>query len=156
MPDARSEAWRNASTQLGFLSVAWNRTVPSATQAAMETTGQVLALYRLRFGTLPVEVRWPDGAAGSVDVAAAWTEDRKAFTVAVVNPTSGDQAIKVDWKGVKLGAGSVWTLRSDDPQAFNDPAKPEVVKVVEGQAGAPGGTLTVPGYSVTLWRWAVE
>lgn len=125
----------------------------SKTRAGMETTGQVLALYRKRFGTLPVEV---GGSMGRVDVAAAWTADRKAFTVAVVNPTAGEQTVKVEWKGVRLGDGAVWTLRSDDPQAYNDPDRPEVVKVVEAKAPAPGGELKVTGYSVTLWRWEVE
>ena len=55
----------------------------------METTGLVLALYRQRFGTVPVAVA---GDAAPLDVAAAWTEDRTALTVAVVNPTDEARA----------------------------------------------------------------
>src|SRR5678815_3806658 len=52
--------------------------------AAFETTGLVLKLYREHFGSIPIEVSQPDEV---LDIAAAWTADRKAITVAIVNPT---------------------------------------------------------------------
>ncbi|MHC4205649.1 MAG: alpha-L-arabinofuranosidase C-terminal domain-containing protein, partial [Planctomycetota bacterium] len=55
----------------------------SKTDAAFATTGLVLKLYRNNFGTIPVSVT---GAADPLDISAAWTEDRKALTIGVVNP----------------------------------------------------------------------
>ena len=48
----------------------------TATEAELEPTGLVLALYRRHFGTLPVVVR---EQPKPLDVAAAWTADRSAL-----------------------------------------------------------------------------
>ena len=53
------------------------------TAAAFETTGLVLKLYRRHFGMIPVAAE----AAAPLDWPAAWTADRKALTIGIVNPT---------------------------------------------------------------------
>src|SRR5215210_3242681 len=65
----------------------------SRTAATLEGSGVVLALYRHQFGTVPIELKQP---APDLDVSAAWTEDRKAITIAVVNATGQPRTVVVD------------------------------------------------------------
>ncbi len=57
----------------------------TTTAAAFESTGLVLELYRNHFGTIPIAV---SGTGNNLDVSAAWADDKKAITVAIVNPNS--------------------------------------------------------------------
>ncbi len=50
-------------------------------------------MYRRHFGTIPVEI---GGAPEPLDVAAAWRENGRVLTVAVVNPRSTEQRLSVD------------------------------------------------------------
>ena len=65
----------------------------SRTAATLEGSGDVLALYRHQFGTVPIKIKQP---VADLDVAAAWTEDRKAITVSLVNATDKPRMINVD------------------------------------------------------------
>ena len=65
------------------------------TAAAFATTGLPLKLYRAQFGTIPVKVRAPK----PLDVAAAWTPDRDALTIAIVNPTLKPRQIPLEVQG---------------------------------------------------------
>ena len=126
----------------------------SKTEAQMAATGLVLQLYRQRYGQVPVAC---DGDVRPLDVAAAWTADRKAFTLAVVNPTGDKQSLDLTIKGVKLsGAGRKWTIAGDDPMLYNDPGKPRAVDIVESAAKPLGGKLTVAPLSITLYRYGAK
>jgi alpha-N-arabinofuranosidase len=123
------------------------------TAAALETTGLVLALYRRHFGTLPVAAL----AGAPLDVAAAWTADRKALTVAIVNPTL--QKLDIPWKlsGAKLaGTGRRWQIAGEDPMAYNDPGKPPRVTIEEATVGDLAECLPVAACSVTLFALDAE
>jgi alpha-L-arabinofuranosidase len=104
-------------------------------QAVLNPTGILFKLYRDRFGTIPVDVsgnspqpkpKDPPGGeqpvvhAGSdtfpLDVAAAWTADRKALTVAVINPTESQQTLNLEIRGAKLSGKG--TLRRLAPQSL--------------------------------------
>jgi alpha-N-arabinofuranosidase len=118
------------------------------TEAEMEATGLALALYRQRFGTIPVGV---EGIQGDLDVAAAWTEDRVAVTVAVVNPTPEERTVKLDIRGAEpTGQGMRYVLTGADKWAHNAPGRPRAVDVT--QTSLPGGAdrIDVPPLSVTL------
>jgi alpha-N-arabinofuranosidase len=123
------------------------------TEAAMETTGLVLTLYRRHFGTLPVAA----SAARPLDVAAAWTADRKALTVAVVNPTL--RKLDIPWKlaGAKLaGSGRRWQIAGADPTAYNDPGKPPRVSIHRAAVGDARERLPVAACSVTVFELDVQ
>jgi alpha-N-arabinofuranosidase len=123
------------------------------TDAALETTGLVLALYRRHFGTLPVAA----SAGAPLDVAAAWTADRKALTVAIVNPTL--QKLDIPWKlsGAKLaGTGRRWQIAGEDPMAYNDPGKPPRVTIEEAAVRDIADRLPVAACSVTLFALDVQ
>jgi alpha-N-arabinofuranosidase len=126
----------------------------SKTAAAFETTGLVLKLYRQQFGTLPVAI---SGDPYPLDVAAAWTADRKALTVAVVNPTEHEQELPVQIQGARLaGTGQLWLIAHSDPMAYNEPGKEPQVVIQEKKVSNIADRLTVPPLSISLYKLAVR
>ncbi len=126
----------------------------SKTAAAMETTGLVLKLYRNNFGTVPVEVT---DNAEPLDVSAAWTEDRKTLTVAIVNPTENVQELTMDLKGAQLtGNGQLGLIANSDPMAYNEPGKKPNVVILEKPVSGVSNTLSVPPLSISLFKLAVR
>jgi alpha-N-arabinofuranosidase len=120
----------------------------TATAAEMETTGLALALYRHRFGTLPVKVA---GAPAPLDVAAAWTGDRSALTVAVVNPTAEVRRVTVDLSAAEIrGVARRFVLTGADRWSHNAPGRARGVTVAETSLSGGGGTLEAPPLSVVL------
>lgn len=122
------------------------------THAALEATALALMLYRRRFGSIPLAVSaQPDG----LDVSAAWTADRRALTVAVVNAGPKPRTLRLDWRGPALaGSAAAWTLADDrdDPEAHNDPGRPPRVRLTESRTRFDGRALSLPPYSVRLYR----
>lgn len=142
------------------------------TEATLNPNGLLFKLYRDHFGTIPVTVRgnapqtapkYPVGGeepninAGSptfpLDVAAAWTEDRTALTVAVVNPTETAQTLDLKFEDVRLtGNGTLWRMAPESLDArIVIGEKPEVEVEEEAVRGVPG-RVTFPPFSVTLYR----
>jgi alpha-L-arabinofuranosidase len=120
----------------------------SKTAADLESTGLVLALYRRHFGVVPVTTR----TTGGIDAMAAWSQDRKTLTVAVVNPSMEAAAIPLNLQGAKLsGAGTRWQIAGNDPMAYNEPGGPQRVKIEESAVENVGGTLSVAPCSVTVF-----
>jgi alpha-N-arabinofuranosidase len=124
------------------------------TEAAFETTGLVLKLYRNHFGTIPVTVT---GETYPLDVSAAWTSDRKALTVAVVNPTEQEHELPIDLEGTRLtGRGRLWLIANEDPMAYNEPGKEARVRIVEKAIDGVSSTLKVPALSISLYELPVK
>lgn len=124
------------------------------TDAAFETTGLVLKLYRQRYGHLPVRV---SGETPPLDVAAALTTDRKTLTLSVVNPTGEKQTLRLKIEGVTpTGRGQGWLLADSDPMAYNEPGQPPRVAIRDIPAQNVGETLAVEPYSVTLYALEVR
>jgi alpha-N-arabinofuranosidase len=120
----------------------------TATAAEMEPTGLALALYRRHFGTLPVKV---SGAPAPLDAAAAWTADRSALTVAVVNPTTEPRRLRLDLAGAAVtGRARRFVLTGSDRWSHNAPGCPRGVTVGETSLSEGGGTLDAPPLSVVL------
>jgi len=120
------------------------------TDAAFATTGLALKLYRNHFGTIPVAVT---GSFEPLDIVAAWTEDHRAITIALVNPTMRVYQIPLDIKDAQLtGGGRLWRIAGSDPLAYNEPGKPP--KVVIEEKPLPGilDKLSVPPFSVCLYE----
>ena len=120
------------------------------TAAAFDATALPQVLYRNHFGTIPIEVtQQPDG----LDVSAAWTEDKKAITIAVVNPQT-----KADELVVNFGATAVkdqatqWLITGDDPNEYNEPGKPPKLTIQEKAVTLTNNTLAVPALSVVMYR----
>ena len=122
----------------------------SKTAAAFETTGLALKLYRNHFGTLPVTVT---GNMVPLDVAAAWTADKKVLTVAVVNPTEHKYELSMDLLGVELAStGKLWLIVHSDPMAYNEPGKEPKVVIDEKSLAEISDTLNIPPFSICLYK----
>jgi len=125
----------------------------SKTAASLAATGLALKLYRQHFGVIPVEVT----AAAPLDAMAAWSEDRKTLTVAVVNATMRELQIDFAVEGPKLtGAGTRWQIAGNDPMAYNEPGKEPNVKIEESPISGIKDKLPVGPCSVTLFALEVE
>ncbi|MBN1938593.1 MAG: carbohydrate binding domain-containing protein [Candidatus Aminicenantes bacterium] len=124
------------------------------TAAVLDTTGEVLALYRNHFGTIPLKV---GGVPAPLDVAAAWKDGKKILTVAVVNPSTESMRLSLSVKGLRLASkAKLFRITGPDPLSKNMPGLPPEVKTVE-TAGVPfGGTLTLPPMSVSLYEIPVR
>jgi len=126
----------------------------SKTDAAFATTGLALKLYRQHFGVAPVAV---SGAPEPVDVMAAWTANRKALTIGVVNPTAEAVELELNVKGAKLtGDGRLWVIRGDDAMAYNEPGKEPNVKIEETAISGVADRVKVPALSVSLYSLNVS
>jgi alpha-L-arabinofuranosidase len=108
----------------------------SPAHAAMETTGLALQLYRQRYGVIPLEVA---NTNTPLDVAAAWSADRKTITVGVVNPTFDTIRLSLDLSGVKADAKArVWRIDGNGPFDYNDPEETPKVTIREGKVAVDG------------------
>ena len=104
-------------------------------------------LYRKHFGVTPVAVE----AAAPLDVAAAWTADRKALTVGIVNPTMRVLDVPLQIAGAKFkGSGRRWQIAGDDPMADNAPGEDPPVKIEESPVEGVPGRVRVAPCSITL------
>ncbi|MBN1844324.1 MAG: hypothetical protein JW810_01490 [Sedimentisphaerales bacterium] len=126
----------------------------TTTQAEFETTGLVLKLYRQRYGEIPVAL---DGDVAPLDVAAALTGDRRAVTVAIVNPTEQSQSLSLKLAGGTLaGPGQVWTLTGQGKWSYNAPGRPRQVDIRHRSLREAPGQLEAGPLSVTLYELALR
>jgi alpha-N-arabinofuranosidase len=126
------------------------KTTPDA--AEFEPTGLVLSLYRHHFGTLPVAVR---GQPTPLDVSAAWTQDRTALTIAIVNPDPARaRRLHFGISGARLEKAGTrrFLLTGGSPLAGNAPGRPRGVTVQETPLAADQAfdSMDIPPLSVTL------
>jgi len=139
------------------------------TNVSLNANGLVFKLYRDHFGSLPVEVSGnspqpkpidPPGGeqpvvnAGSdtfpVDVVAAWTEDHRTLTVAVLNPTDAEQPLKLNINRVSLsGKGTLWRLASAENSGQNPGISSSPVDSVPN-------ALILPRFSVSIYELLVK
>jgi alpha-N-arabinofuranosidase len=141
-------------------------------EAMLNPTGLLFKMYREHFGTIPVEVvgnspqpgpsdppggEQPETNAGSdtypLDVAAAWTEDRKGLTIAVINPTETEQRLSLKIGGALLnGKGTLWRMAPESLTAITEVGrKPEVVVESSAIQGLPS-ELLLPKHSVSIFE----
>jgi alpha-N-arabinofuranosidase len=142
------------------------------TDAILTPTGELFKLYANHFGTIPVTVsgnspqpepRYPAGGqvpkvhAGSttfpLDVVAAYTKERAAMTIAIINPSESEQTLNLSFEGVTLGdEGTLWRMAPDDLNAKNVIGEePEIVVQKEEINGIPE-TITFKPHSVNLYK----
>ncbi len=124
------------------------------TAVAWATTGLPLKLYRRHYGQIPVAVT---GDAMPLDVAAAWTKDRKALTIGVVNPMRDALTLAMTVKGAVLsGTGHLWRIAGTDPMAYNEPGRPPRVRIDQQACTGILKQIKVPPLSISLYVLGVE
>lgn len=122
----------------------------SKTDAVFDTTGLVLKLYRQEFGTVPVKI---SGHPEPLDIMAAWKEDGKTLTLAVVNPTREKQSVSVKLHGINLaGLVKIWRLTGADEKACNVPGQEPGVRIEEVKEEFKPNLLQIPPLSVTIYQ----
>jgi alpha-N-arabinofuranosidase len=120
------------------------------TDAFLETTGQVLKLYRKEFGRIPLAVQ--NGIRG-LDIAAASTADGSAITLGAVNANNRDVTFSLKLKGAESPkAARGWIIQNSDSEAYNDETHRDRVGIQEVSADLTSGSITVKPYSITLLR----
>ena len=122
----------------------------SRTAATLEGSGEVMALYRHQFGTIPIQITQP---TADLDIAAAWTEDRRAITISIVNATSTARVVDMDFGKLAVkNAATQWEITGANPEVHNEPdGFPNVIRATSKNV-TYNGKLDAPAYSVALYR----
>jgi alpha-N-arabinofuranosidase len=124
------------------------------TAASLEPTGLALAMYRNHFGTIPIDV---SDVPNGMNISAAWTDDKKAITVSLVNPLEAEQHITLDASGVTFNSlARRWRLNGADIDSYNIPGEKPLVKITEEQIAAADNVLTAPPLSAVIYRLDVQ
>ncbi|MFZ4575827.1 MAG: alpha-L-arabinofuranosidase C-terminal domain-containing protein, partial [Phycisphaerales bacterium] len=120
------------------------------TETFLETTALPLIMYRRHFGTIPVELDDGGSQPLGIDVAAAWTADRSALTIAVVNSGALPRTISATISGAQLSGEATLHRFAGDPEAFNLPGEPRIK--LEREEHVPfAGSLGVPAHSSSIY-----
>jgi alpha-N-arabinofuranosidase len=129
------------------------------TNAAFAATGLVLKLYRREFGEIPVALTGNCDLL-DVDIAAAWTADRRTLTVAAINPHAEAQEVELNVAGAALnGEARLFIIAGNDPMLYNEPGTPEApdagerIRIREVALTDFRGPLSLAPHSITLYRF---
>jgi alpha-N-arabinofuranosidase len=171
------EMFRHSSLyQMANFTFATSLLSASRNQAVLDPAGLLFKMYHDHFGTIPVTVtgnspqpapKYPPGGeepkinAGSptypLDVAAAWSDDRTALTVAVINPTDSAQTLDLSFEGVRLaGGGTRWRMAPERLDARIVVGEAPQVQVEEEPVTRVPAHETFRPFSVTLYRLATR
>lgn len=162
--------------QLGAFTFATAMISEDRTDAVLSPVGLLFKMYREHFGTIPVEVSgdspqpkpiYPAGGdqpsvnPGSdtypLDVSAALTEDRKALTFAVVNPSDSEQRLDLSTKGATLsGQGKLWRMAPASVDATITVGQKPGVEVQEQELEAIPKEMTAPPFSVSIYSFSIQ
>jgi alpha-N-arabinofuranosidase len=162
--------------QLGAFTFATAMMSQTRTDATLNPTGLLFKMYRDHFGVIPVEVSgnspqpnptFPAGGdqpavnPGSdtypLDVSAAWSEDRKFLTIAVLNPSDSEHSMQLKIDGAAMVApGKLWQMAPKTVDAVVAVGqKPGVVIDESGLASIPE-TIVSPPFSVSIYSFPAK
>jgi alpha-N-arabinofuranosidase len=162
--------------QLGALTFVTGTYSAANGEAVLNPVGMLFKFYRDYYGTIPVEVtgnspqpkpKDPPGGeqpvvhAGSdtfpLDVAAAWTANRKALTVAVINPTESAQTLSLQIHGVEpAGKGTLRRMAPESLTATVAVGQEPGVKIEEQTLDAIPVNPTFAPFSVNIYEFPVK
>lgn len=162
--------------QLGGFTFATAMISEDRTNAVLSPTGLLFKMYREHFGTIPVEVSgnspqpkpvYPAGGdqpavnPGSdtypLDVSAALTDDRKALTFAILNPSDSEQQLKLSIKGTRISSqGHLWRMAPESVDATITVGHKPEVEVREQELASVPDVVQVPPFSINLYSFAVQ
>jgi alpha-N-arabinofuranosidase len=162
--------------QLGGFTFATAMMSANRTEAVLNPTGLLFKMYREHFGSIPLQVsgnspqpepKYPAGGdqpavnPGSdtypLDVSAAFTEDRKTLTFAVLNPSDSEQQLKLEINGAKLfNRGKSWSMAPAKIDATITVGQKPEVQVQEEELKTVPATISVPPFSVSIYAFAVQ
>ena len=92
-----------------------------------------------------------------LDVVAAFNEDRKPLSIAVLNPSDTEQSIQLKINGTKLAsAGKLWRRAPDKIDATVQVDKTPEVQVEEQSLGSLPDVVTVRPFSVNIYSYPLQ
>ena len=162
--------------QLGAFTFATAMMSENRTEAVLNPTGLLFKMYRDHFGTIPVAVTgdspqpkpiFPAGGdqpavnPGSptypLDVVAAFSEDRRTLTIAVLNPSDAPATMDLQVYGVQLaGHGMLWLMAPESVNASIQVDQKPGVSVESQPMEAVPTSITVPHFSVSIYSYPVQ
>jgi len=122
----------------------------NTTHSVFDATGQVLKLYRNKFGFIPVEI---SGETRPLDIAATLSSGGDTLTVSVVNPTWEAVDFPLSIKGsIPESEAEVWKINSPDDMSTNEPGREPAVTIDEPEIVTYNSKLKVSPASITIFR----
>ncbi|MFO7973288.1 MAG: alpha-L-arabinofuranosidase C-terminal domain-containing protein [Candidatus Hydrogenedentota bacterium] len=123
-------------------------------EACLTAAGQVLSLYRNHFGVKAVAV---EEDCDPLDVVAAWTADRTALTIGVVNPLEEEAQIELRFKeDMRAFPETCWLVTAPDANSANIPGQKEQIVIEERPVAFDKNLLTISPLSAGVYRLRVE
>lgn len=125
----------------------------NSTHSVLDATGQVLKLYRSKFGFIPVEI---SGETRPLNIAATLTPGGDTLTVSVVNPTSEEIRFPLNVNGQPVAsAAEVWRITAPDLMSTNEPGREPSVKIESSGFNFKNSLVAEPA-SISLYRIALQ
>jgi alpha-N-arabinofuranosidase len=126
----------------------------NTTHSVFDATGQVLKLYREKFGYIPVEI---NGETRPLDIGATLSAGSDTLTLSVVNPTWDNVEFPLSVTGNEAsGDIEIWRVTAPNDMATNEPGREEVVKIVGPETAKFSSKLTVGPASITIFRIPIK
>jgi alpha-N-arabinofuranosidase len=122
----------------------------NTTNSVFDATGQVLKLYRHKFGYIPVEIT---GEMRPLDIGATLTTDGDTLTISVVNPTWEPVDFPLSVSGSDASSEiETWAVTAPDDMSTNEPGREPAVIIVGPGVSKFNNKLTVSPASITIFR----
>ncbi|HLN20071.1 MAG TPA: alpha-L-arabinofuranosidase C-terminal domain-containing protein [Bacteroidales bacterium] len=126
----------------------------NGTHSVLDATGQVLKLYRSKYGYIPVEI---SGELRPLNIGATLTPGGDTLTVSVVNPVMEEVEFPLNISGDEISStGEIWRVTSPDLMATNEPGRDPFVKIEGPENLNFSGKLVVPPASITIFRLPIK
>jgi len=126
----------------------------NTTHSVLDATGQVLKLYRHKFGSVPVEI---SGETRPLSIGATLTAGGDTLTLSVVNPTWDDIEFPLSLAGSKPSSDmEIWRVIASDDMSTNEPGREESVKIKGPEAAKFPRSIKVKPASITIFRIPVK
>jgi alpha-N-arabinofuranosidase len=126
----------------------------NSTNSVLDATGQVLKLYRHKFGFIPVQL---SGETRPLNIAATLTNGGDTLTVSVVNPTRESVSFPLNITGKDFSSdGEKWSVVAPDEMSTNEPGREPVVVIRGPESFQFGKNLEVGPVSISIFRIPVK
>jgi len=126
----------------------------NTTHSVFDATGQVLKLYRQKFGFIPVEI---GGDNRPLDIGATLTTNGDTLTISVVNATFDAIEFPLSITGAEVSKqAEIWRVVAPDVMSTNEPGREPVVKIEGPTVSEFSSKLKVDPTSITIFRFGIK
>ena len=126
----------------------------NTTHSVFDATGQVLKLYRHKFGFVPVEI---GGETRPLDIGATLTSGGDTLTISVVNPTWESLEFPLSITGSNPEeATEIWRVTAPDDMSTNEPGREPSVIIEGPETASFNNKIKVGPASITIFRFPLK